>query len=154
MALAIRTKVTGMSDLRRRLRGLPKRLREPITEGIEQSALKLEVAAERLIQHGGRSGTIRKVTKGGKRHQASAPGEPPKSDTGRLVGSIRHQIARDGLSAVVGTNLKYGRHLEFGTKRMKARPWLMPTWKKNLSGIKRLIAKRVDAALRRSGRGR
>lgn len=52
----------------------------------------------------------------------SNPGEPPNSDTGRLMQSIK--VEKDGLAYLVGTNLKYGAWLEFGTKDMAPRPWL------------------------------
>jgi hypothetical protein len=40
----------------------------------------------------------------------------------------------------VGTNLKYGAHLEFGTQNMAPRPWLSTAFKlaiKNIDKIKR-----------------
>lgn len=67
----------------------------------------------------------------------SNPGDAPNTDTGRLVQSIK--VERDGESAyLVGTNLKYGAWLEFGTKDMAARPWLSTALRltgKNLSKI-------------------
>jgi HK97 gp10 family phage protein len=52
----------------------------------------------------------------------SDPGEPPRKQRGRLQGSVAFAI--EGLIGRVGTNLKYGRWLELGTRKMKARPWL------------------------------
>lgn len=59
-------------------------------------------------------------------HRASAPGEPPAPDTGRLRGSISTEVIR-GLDEVVGfvaVNTEYAAHLELGTERMKPRPYL------------------------------
>ena len=53
---------------------------------------------------------------------ASNPGDPPNSDTGRLINSIRFR--KSGNAYLVGTNVSYGSHLEFGTLDMKPRPWL------------------------------
>jgi HK97 gp10 family phage protein len=52
----------------------------------------------------------------------SLPGEPPRKQTGQL----RRSIASEVLSLVgrVGTNVKYGKHLELGTRHMQPRPWL------------------------------
>lgn len=49
-------------------------------------------------------------------------------DTGRLRSSIRWSFARDdlGLHAIVGTNVAYALHVEFGTSRMRAQPFLRP----------------------------
>jgi hypothetical protein len=52
----------------------------------------------------------------------SKPGEPPRKQTGRLLGSVAWEIV--GLVARVGTNVRYGRWLELATARMAARPWL------------------------------
>jgi HK97 gp10 family phage protein len=54
---------------------------------------------------------------------AAPPGSPPNTDTGRLVQSIEVEKG-EGNSFLVGTNLKYGAWLEFGTRQMDARPWL------------------------------
>lgn len=52
----------------------------------------------------------------------SKPGEPPRKQRGRLLGSVAFEVV--DLVGRVGTNLKYGRWLELGTRLMEARPWL------------------------------
>ena len=55
----------------------------------------------------------------------SKPGEPPRKQTGRLRASVTYEIDERTLTARVGTNVKYGRYLELGTKRgIAPRPWL------------------------------
>ena len=87
-------------------------------------------------------------------HQASAPGEPPAVDTGRLRASISVNWSGSGkaegdmgskafvgdgvkepsisggeiFKAVVGTNVKYGAELEFGKKRLLPRPFMRPVF--------------------------
>lgn len=53
------------------------------------------------------------------RHRASAPGEPPAPNTGRLVQSIRWQVTHDRRVwvASVSTNVKYALYLEYGAAR-------------------------------------
>lgn len=53
---------------------------------------------------------------------ASKPGDPPNTDNGKLINSIK--FAKNKKGYVIGTNLRYGAHLEFGTEHMGARPWL------------------------------
>lgn len=47
-------------------------------------------------------------------------------DTGRLRNSIAFRIEEGGFAGVVGTNVHYAPHVEFGTRRMRARPYLLP----------------------------
>jgi len=62
------------------------------------------------------------------RHRASAPGEPPAPDTGRLRAATQadEQVRRDGEDFVgrVVANTEYAAALETGTERMAARPFL------------------------------
>lgn len=59
---------------------------------------------------------------------ASTPGHPPHLRTGKLRGSLYTRVwkGRDGWVATVGSNLNYSYWLEFGTRRMRPRPFLRP----------------------------
>ena len=64
----------------------------------------------------------------------SAPGEFPHADTGKLRQSIQVDVDKSTLKGVVGTTLKYGVALEYGTaghtiepKTAKALSWLSRT---------------------------
>lgn len=71
-------------------------------------------------------------------HVASAPGEPPALDTGRLRASVHNKLSKQpgGMPMMtVGQNpnknikgrmANYGDYLEFGTSKMEARPWVQP----------------------------
>lgn len=52
-------------------------------------------------------------------------------DTGRLRSSIHADIAPNGLSAVVATNVSYAPIQEFGSRYQKAQPFLFPAYEKN-----------------------
>lgn len=62
------------------------------------------------------------------RRQASAPGEPPVTQSGELADSLIHHtvIRGDTITTHAGTTLFYGRMLEGGTARMEPRPFLQP----------------------------
>jgi phage gpG-like protein len=72
---------------------------------------------------------------------ASKPGDPPNVDHGVFVKSIQFKIDAPNLSGVVGTNDERGPWFEFGTKKMSARPWLGPAWKKAQKVISDLAKK-------------
>jgi hypothetical protein len=56
----------------------------------------------------------------------SSPGDPPHKQTGTLLKSVAYELVPVGnkIIARVGTNIKYGRYLELGTRKIKPRPWL------------------------------
>ena len=70
------------------------------------------------------------VTYGTKGHHPSMPGSAPAVDTGALRQSITHSVEVDSSGNVTGyvgsiiKNPPYGAYLEFGTSKMKPRPWL------------------------------
>lgn len=55
-------------------------------------------------------------------HQASAPGDPPAVDTGRLRSSYDFQTGPDYVD--IGSNVEYAPYLEFGTRTIAPRPHL------------------------------
>jgi len=101
----------------------------------------------------------RQKSKKGIYHHPSLAGYPPAIDTGHLVNSISHNFSWGGFGkssgvsqpmakrnekvGVVGTALKYkgkgkiwdASILEFGTKKMKARPFLRPAFYRNQNKI-------------------
>lgn len=106
---------------------------------------KVEGDAKQGIQTGSRSGRVYKRGRGGRTHTASAAGQFPKTDYGALVSSITAEYAFNKLSSTVGSRLSapHGFWLEFGTLKMKPRPWLQPTLDKN----KKYIQDRFDKAI-------
>lgn len=74
----------------------------------------------RMVQQGPKSGRMYG------RHQASAAGEAPASDTGRLANSILVRHTPGTLTASVVCTAAYGLALEFGTRHMAPRPFMRP----------------------------
>lgn len=58
--------------------------------------------------------------------------------TGTLKRSITHEFKNKNF-AIVGSNIKYAPHIELGTYKMSAQPYLRPALHKNLGAIKRLL---------------
>lgn len=67
-----------------------------------------------------------KVETGWAFHRASAPGEAPARWYGILANSIQTAFYNSGSMGMVFTNIDYGLYLEFGTRRMAARPFMGP----------------------------
>ena len=75
-------------------------------------------------------------------HHPSIAGNPPAVDTGTLRRSITYKVDEKEMVGYVGStifNPPYGAYLEYGTSRMKPRPWLRPALEKSLPKIKELF---------------
>lgn len=71
-------------------------------------------------------------------------------DTGRLKQSVTHEVAltaKRTWSGRVGTNVHYGPHVEFGTRRMRAQPWLRPAFENKRKLILSIIEQAVKEQL-------
>ncbi len=76
----------------------------------------------------------------------SAPGDPPGVDTGNLKSGIKvGEVTSD--YAVLESTADYSAYLEFGTRRMAARPFMRPAVVNNLGEIETAMTGVVDEAL-------
>lgn len=151
MAAKSDIKLEGLEETRKALAQFGIDADMVIAEGVEAIATNVQGRAVRKIQRGPATGrTYGPITgKRSKPHQASAPGEPPMSDSGRLATSIR--MVTDGLESEVGTDLKYGGMLEFGTRDIEPRPWLVPSLEEERRKSGLILAQAVRRAIERAG---
>lgn len=92
-------------------------LRPRAEAAVRRAVLTLHGQVVRTLS-GKRTGRVYRVTKTGRLHQASAPGEAPAVLFGRLRQSIAFTEPTwpepNTVTASVGTNVAYARRLEFG----------------------------------------
>lgn len=152
--MTFRVRVRGLDGLKRKLRALPVEHKRGMGRALSLSALDVQGTAQRNIQRGARTGRVYPAVRGrrGRPHRASAPGEFPKTDTGRLVSSIFAEVDMSSLVADVGTDIRYGPFLEFGTSKMAARPWLQPSFDERKEAIAARFRAAGEAANRRGAR--
>lgn len=62
-------------------------------------------------------------------------------DTGRLRLSI--SVDQKKLTAIIGTNVEYAPHIEYGTKYQRAQPFLRPAYDENIDELLELVAEAV-----------
>lgn len=137
--------IEGLDKLQSATKATAEAIQREIDIAAYVSAQKIVTEAKRSILDGQKSGRIykhRSVI-----HRASAPGEAPASDTGRLVNSLIAEQGRGEASAIAGKgNVIYARMLEFGTALMAARPFFFPAFEKS----KAFIIQRMNDAVRRA----
>ena len=123
--MTVTIRLEGSDQLQRQLRRLSDDLREEAGRTVLATAIEMRADIVTSIQRGPASGRTYKKSNPTRTHTASAPGQPPMSDTGRLANSITFDRVGD-LTATVGSNLNYAPWLEYGTSRMAARPFFRP----------------------------
>jgi HK97 gp10 family phage protein len=111
----------------------------PLKSRIPQAKAAIDRAADRLVfrlAHRIRNHAVESILKGpktgrvykrkGVTHRASAPGQPPAADLGRLAQSITVKHTPGSKVATVIAGTKYARLLEMGTRRVAPRPFMRP----------------------------
>ena len=106
-------------------------------QNLREASIFLKGAIKETLT-GNRSGRVYRVPGTKKNYTASAPGEAPASRTGTLRNAISHAVNKAKLTAVVGPRLlgsdpnkQYPLWLEFGTKKIAPRPYMVPTIQRN-----------------------
>lgn len=109
---------------------------------VSREAKKLLSTSGTGVRKGG--AIVRAVKATGKRIYGafpSLPGEPPHKQTGKLRASVTYEVLKSGgWFARIGTNLPYGKYLQFGTKRIKPRPWLDVALKNTTGEVRRAMS--------------
>lgn len=120
-----------------------------ISRDLEQSRLKKMIKAVSTVRNntmetlsGNRSGRTYHVPGTSRTYTASSPGEPPAQATGRLRQSVKYKVEHGGKTGHVGTGLDYGASLEYGTSKIKPRPWLKPSFSKSEREVKQILGER------------
>lgn len=76
---------------------------------------------------------------------------PRRVDTGRLRGSITHQLGDEGSDTpfvAVGTNVEYALYVHEGTRKMRPNRFLKNAVENNEAQIKRFVENAIKQALR------
>jgi len=145
-----RVRVEGLDELHKNLQQFGVNAERELSQIVNATAQAVRTRAIRSIQQGPKSGAVYERGSGrnlSALHQASAPGEAPATDTGTLANSIA--VQRLGpLSARVGTGIRYGQYLEFGTQSIEPRPWLWPAATAERDNYRRRMDGLVDRAAR------
>lgn len=121
-----------------------RKLEQLIRRSPQQADDLVEAAAregERIVKMSFGTGAAgRTYTRGGVTHTASAPGGPPAIDTGKLMNAIA--VYRPGAfrRQIHTGDTEYAPMLEFGTRKMAARPFMGPMAEELRKLLPRLFA--------------
>ncbi len=141
--MSIDLKITNLKAFNKKLE---KRLQDnKVKEYVTRGTMMVQNTAKESILKGGTGRTYEKYEPR-RTHTASAPNQPPASDTGFLVSQITMDVDVKSNGTVVGqiiSSAPYSKALEFGTTQMTERPFMQPALEKNRRKIERLFKKGV-----------
>lgn len=103
---------------------LSDRVRKAVMQEVIRGTEDIRNEAISLILHTEKTGRV--YRRHSVEHQASAPGEAPASDTGRLINSITTEYDFQNMTGTINVGVAYGLFLEYGTKNIDPRPFLRP----------------------------
>ena len=116
----------SIADFQRILERQAKQAEADARKFVTMASAEVERTAKTIMRD---SPTNPDVSYGKKHHHPSYAGNPPAPDTGTLMRSITHSVTVKGNEVVgeVGSIIHdsdYPKFLEYGTSKMKPRPWL------------------------------
>lgn len=112
-----------------------------VPEAVVQGARLIEDRAKGLIMEGSVSGSG---------HVTSAPGEAPNNDLGDLIRGIEHHHP-EPLRAQVISQSQAAASLEWGTSRMRERPYMRPAAMTEERNVAKLIGQAVNSSIKKAG---
>lgn len=115
--MKISVRVGGRKETRAALRKLGARSEQATNKAARIMAMRLVEYIRENLRNGPTTGIVYKRYKPLRIHQASAPGESPAWDTGKLARSFSFEMKKlnqYSLAATIGSNLAYAAILEYG----------------------------------------
>ena len=120
-------------------------VKKKVSANVFRSVNLVRNTAVESIARGAKTGTLYKKYNPNRTHRASAPNQPPATDTGFLVQNIVPDmtVGKDVVEGTIISQAPYSSFLEFGTSKMAARPFLQPALEQNRRKINRIFGEGV-----------
>ena len=141
--MSIDLKISNLKEFNKKLNKhiLDNKVKEYVTRG----TMMVMNTAKKSIASGG-TGELYEKYQPRRSHRASAPNQPPATDTGFLISQITMKVSVKSNGSVVGQIISaapYSKALEFGTTNITERPFMQPALEKNKRKIEGLFKKGV-----------
>lgn len=141
--MSINLKIKNLKGFNKKLND--RLMKNKVKEYVTRGTLMVQNTAKESILKGG-TGRLYEKYEPRRSHRASAPNQPPASDTGFLVSNITINVESKLDGSVVGqiiSSAPYSKHLEFGTTTMTERPFMQPALQKNKRKIQAMFKRGI-----------
>lgn len=130
--MKVRAIITGREKISGKINLLTLGMATALKREISQILVQMDEEIKKNISSGVRSGRLYKRTKKGVMHQASAPGELPKTDRGGLIAGFSFDtiVSTHYVSGELRNAAPHAKSLEFKPAAAGGRPFMRPLFKK------------------------
>ena len=143
MSKGIEFKISNLKEFNEKLN--KKLQNNKVLSLVKLATVMVEKTAQESIKAGG-TGILYQKYNPRVEHRASAPGQPPATDSGFLGQNITINVKTTADGTVVGQIVSaapYSKALEFGTVNMQPRPFMQPALMKNKRKIQAMFKKGI-----------
>ena len=141
--MSIDLKISNLKEFNKKLN---KHIQDnKVKEYVTRGTMMVMNTAKKSIASGG-TGELYEKYQPRRSHRASAPNQPPATDTGFLISQITMKVKAHKNGVVEGSIISaapYSKALEFGTTQMTERPFMQPALQKNKRKIQKLFKKGI-----------
>lgn len=137
--------LSGAGKLNQQLSTIAQGAVSEVDKATVAAGIELRANIVRGIQSGPASGRVYRKSNPNRVHRASAPGEFPATDTGRLANNIFFEKLKPGVVSV-GSTLIYALYLEYKPPSKGGRPFFRPEVEK----LRTKFRDRIQAAVVRA----
>jgi len=142
----LKMRLRGMEELLGNLARLDQNVQKDIDDAVNATGLELRADIIRRYNRGPASGRVYEKYLPRRTHQASAPGQAPMTDTGRLANATT--FSKLGSARVrVENRVKYARALEYGNTDGKGNIAPRPAWRPAIKKMRPIFRKRMERVL-------
>ena len=145
----IRIDVSDFKKVTQLMKNLENNVGKPFDDVIKGGAQEIRNEAVKSIQQDPKTGIIYQRYNPTRRHQASAKGESPASDTGFLVSQIKVK-KKNPDEVIVESTAPYSAFLEFGTTQVGERPFMHPATMRAFPKITKAIFNKIVRLIKES----
>jgi HK97 gp10 family phage protein len=131
----------------RRVTAFARQLRKAEALGAEGAEIASYLRHERGQAIRARELAARRLRAARRQFVSAAAADYPRMRTGHLRRNVQMEMDRQRIEARVGTNVVYGRYLEFGTSKMAARPWLSRGFRETAAEIRRILTTPIGSPI-------
>lgn len=126
----MKVKIIGKKALTSQLKEMRSDIRTDVAKQMAIILAKMNKDVKDTINKGGRSGVEYK--RGNRIRRRSAPGEPPKTDTGDLVSrfATKTKVSKNKVTGTLSNNSDHAAPLEFKPGSNGGRPFMRPLYNK------------------------